>query len=586
MSQIESSPLRLQLHLSPFDCTPDEVIIPIFAWIHPTQVFRYRRLCKRINDLLLTKHFATLNLTRIPALNTHGNSSLDVENAFFNAPPSFQSACADKLLNGQSEVVSYGCYMKEAMHYKIPAAFWELKTVESLKLKMFLGPLEISTGVGGKMIALTKLTLKECDKLGPIPSALWELVGLTELTLEECGLTGALDSAIGNLMRLRCLNVAENNLEGSIPSELGLLTDLEELDLGSNLFSGVIPASVGNFINLTSLSLEYNRLSGSIPAELSNLVRLSKLYLSENKLKGEVPLEFQHLVNLEVINLSGNPGLCCAFQFPDMHFAVLSLTNTSPFDSNGNISLDVEKAFFSAPASYQSVYTEKCISDQTEIFWFGYEKRIPSTLWEMKSKTVESIKLKTFLGPLEIPPGTGARLSGLKQLYLNLCQELGLIPEGVWEMVGLTELTLGHCGLIGKVGSAIGNLVNLIVLDLGANFLEGPIPAEIGLMSGLKELSLSCNRFSGTIPETLGTLVKLEYLSLGYNLLCGPIPSELSNLVNLKKCYLTENDLAGFVPREFLQLVNLEIINLSGNANLICDFQFPERVHVFLPCES
>ncbi|KAJ3057672.1 hypothetical protein HDU99_007196, partial [Rhizoclosmatium hyalinum] len=89
----------------PIENADADVILQIFGWIHPSQVFKYRRLNRRINQLLLTDHFAVVNLqhleltvTRKPAGYWAGCLMSEMEVVFYLAPPSFQSVYAARVL--------------------------------------------------------------------------------------------------------------------------------------------------------------------------------------------------------------------------------------------------------------------------------------------------------------------------------------------------------------------------------------------------------------------------------------------------------------------------------------------------------
>ena len=111
--------------------------------------------------------------------------------------------------------------------------------------------------------------------------------------------------------RVTRLTLRENDLTGTIPSVLGRLTSLERLDLQGNDLTGSIPGELVNLNNLQRLDLDYNQLTGALPSWLGNLGNLQILDLNDNLLTGEIPAALGNLAKLELIQLRGNALTGC-----------------------------------------------------------------------------------------------------------------------------------------------------------------------------------------------------------------------------------------------------------------------------------
>ena len=111
--------------------------------------------------------------------------------------------------------------------------------------------------------------------------------------------------------RVTRLSLRENDLTGTIPSVLGRLTSLERLDLQGNDLTGSIPGELVNLNNLQRLDLDYNQLTGALPSWLGNLGNLQILDLNDNLLTGEIPAALGNLAKLELIQLRGNALTGC-----------------------------------------------------------------------------------------------------------------------------------------------------------------------------------------------------------------------------------------------------------------------------------
>ncbi|KAJ3280274.1 hypothetical protein HDU79_011843, partial [Rhizoclosmatium sp. JEL0117] len=297
----------------PIENADADVILQIFGWIHPSQVFKYRRLNRRINQLLLTDHFAVVNLqhleltvTRKPAGYWAGCLMSEMEVVFYLAPPSFQSVYAARVLANE-EALEWSV-ANRCTKVQIPPVIWELSKLERLQLTQasFSIPTDII-----KLVNLKHLDLTRGYYAGTIPAEIWQLSSLETLYLASCSFNGELSKDVAKLVNLKVLSLAGNRkLGGSIPCEIGAMTQLTVLDLASCNFSGMIPNEIGALLNLKTLDLSDNMLSGEVPSEiLCHLVNLEELLLNNNKLSGVFPQEYRNLKKIRSCKLQKNPDL-------------------------------------------------------------------------------------------------------------------------------------------------------------------------------------------------------------------------------------------------------------------------------------
>ncbi|KAI9337472.1 hypothetical protein BDR26DRAFT_863642 [Obelidium mucronatum] len=176
---------------------PNELITRIFAWIHPVKVFKFRRLSKHLNNLLISSHFAVLNLETLdpaakglpkaptPPIDAYWESGDDDDDdgydrpisssdrIFMTAPPKFQLVYANR-------------YLKECCEIR-----WSLEK----------SALPSHYGVQYHIPVALCVALKD---------------SIDELMLE--GVTGSIPPEIGILHLLQHLDLHKNNLKGGIPS--------------------------------------------------------------------------------------------------------------------------------------------------------------------------------------------------------------------------------------------------------------------------------------------------------------------------------------------------------------------------------
>ncbi|KAJ3076314.1 hypothetical protein HDU98_004298 [Podochytrium sp. JEL0797] len=304
---------------------PHEVLLPILSWISPTQVFLYREVCTGFNALLITKHFAVVNLRRFPPsknccpiisgdeekkhLSSDRYRVSKMEQVFFHGPASFQTVFAETRLR-PTTVIKWDrnpdyptCHIPTAISLCV-----NLKVLDLSQCRL-KGPIPAQLSLLG---SLTHLDLSDNQLDGEIPV---ELGGIRSLVLGKNELTGGIPVEVGELLQLQVLNLSHNRLTGEIPGGIRKLVNLRTLWLGSNELTGEIPIGIWEMKELESLGLDWNRLSGSIPTLVGNLTRLEYLSLHCNKLSDSVPREVMLLSNLKDCNLGYNEELSCDFEW-------------------------------------------------------------------------------------------------------------------------------------------------------------------------------------------------------------------------------------------------------------------------------
>ncbi|XP_017614116.1 probable leucine-rich repeat receptor-like protein kinase At1g35710 [Gossypium arboreum] len=153
---------------------------------------------------------------------------------------------------------------------------------------------------------LETLSLGHCGIVGPIPSALGQLLNLKSLILWGNKINGSIPPEVGFLSNLTYFDVYDNRLVGSIPFSLYQLTNLEILYLGNNQLEGSIPQNIEKLMNIKFLSITNNSITGHIPLALCRLTKLEYIYLDENQISGSIPSCLGKLFNLRTLDLDSN----------------------------------------------------------------------------------------------------------------------------------------------------------------------------------------------------------------------------------------------------------------------------------------
>src|SRR3954463_13087142 len=169
--------------------------------------------------------------------------------------------------------------------------------------------------------------------------------------------------------------------------------------------------------------------------------------------------------------------------------------------------------------------------------------------------------------------------------HLNLWkQQLGAVPESVWERTDLETLVLADTGLT-EVSSRIGGLKKLRMLDLGHNQLTRvpdaigdldaltnflylhdnrltDLPPALARLTRLRYLNISDNRFT-TFPDSVCAMAGLVELRASGNQLTA-LPAAISRLARLRELHLRDNRVA-VLPAAIGSLRDLRQLDLRGN---------------------
>ncbi|KAG6780409.1 hypothetical protein POTOM_013266 [Populus tomentosa] len=174
-----------------------------------------------------------------------------------------------------------------------------------------------------------------------------------------------------------------------------------------------------------------------------------------------------------------------------------------------------------------------------------------------------SISMNYFQG--QIPSEIGARLPGLKVLFMSDNGFNGSIPFSLGNISSLQVLDLSNNSLQGQIPGWIGNMSSLEFLDLLMNSFSGRLPPKFGTSSNLRDVYLSRNKLQGPIAMAFYNSSEMFALDLSHNNLTGSIPKWIDRLSNLRFLLLSYNNLKGEIPIRLCKLDQLTLIDLSHN---------------------
>ncbi|KAJ3240852.1 hypothetical protein HDU81_002705 [Chytriomyces hyalinus] len=295
---------------------PPEIISRIFAWIHPNNVYKLRRISKSLNSLISSGAFGRENLAHFfsaPLISDAMTSATATEfdRLFFSLPAAFRVVYAETYLSKLTHID----WDKADLAAQLPR---EISLLSSLKT-LVISCSQLRGRIPKELCLLPKLNyvgLWENGLTSEIPH--FTCPQLRKLFLFSNRLSGCIPQSICRLTELTELYLHDNCLSGPIPCEFGRLVNLRALMLDHNRFEGPIPHEIGNLSNLTGLYLDHNQLSGALPAEFGNLGELMYASLNNNRLTGAVPSTVTNLTSLERFDLRDNAGLTCDFSFEVM----------------------------------------------------------------------------------------------------------------------------------------------------------------------------------------------------------------------------------------------------------------------------
>ncbi|KAI8619783.1 hypothetical protein BC830DRAFT_1102321 [Chytriomyces sp. MP71] len=240
---------------------PHEMWQQIFKWIHPRRVLKFRRLCRGINECLVDRHFATLNLATymnwqsLAVVRSYSRTHFnEFDMLWLRWPKPFQAVYAYQLAVLRTEA-------------------------------MFLS----DSRCGGR-----------------IPADIGTLNLLVFLALDNCHLVGAIPVEIGYLRCLAHLNLSKNQLSGKLPTSLCNCAPLQRLYLHDNLLSGTIPPELGALSQLLYVYCDNNRFQGALPVELTAWRNIRAFDVAGNRMSKMLDSRFaQNVILCNLLNAQG-----------------------------------------------------------------------------------------------------------------------------------------------------------------------------------------------------------------------------------------------------------------------------------------
>lgn len=365
--------------------------------------------------------------------------------------------------------------------------------------------------------------------------------------------------------------------------------------------SGTVTPDINQLTHLTELELNFNSFTGQMPS-LAGMANLQLAYLDDNNFT-TIPYDFfQGLTSLQALNLDHNSGLngTGGWTIPSDLQKSTVLANLSVTDTNLN-----------------SIPTFLGGMPRLKVFSAAYNKINGTIPGSFSGSNIEILQLNNQGLSGTISPVGG--MLALKQLWLQVNQLTGPIPDGLVNASGLQDVRLNNNFLVGQIplGLASSTLTNISLQ--GNNLFTGELPpfsqavtvssdntfcaaagkacssditslieflkaagypetlsqAWIGTSpctwSGLTcsngtivSMALSSSGLVGTISPFLGNLTALKSILLNGNNLTGPIPNELLNLKQLSTLDVSNNNLSGAIP----QFPTTVALKRSGNAFL------------------
>jgi len=339
--------------------------------------------------------------------------------------------------------------------------------------------------------------------------------------------------------------------------------------VSDNDLSGVLPSCLANLTSLQQLSLFTNHLK--IPMSLSPLYNLSKLKYFDGSGNEIFAEEDDHNLNpkfqLESLDLSGigQGGAFPKFLYHQFNLQSLDLTNIQ-------IKREFPNWLIENNTYLEELYLENCSLLGPFL--------LPKT--SHVNLSFLSISMNHFQG--QIPLEIGARLPGLKVLFMSDNGFNGSIPFSLGNISSLQGLDLSNNILQGQIPEGIWNMSSLEFLALSGNNLSGRLPPRVSTSSNLRSVYLSRNKLQGPIAMTFYNSSEIFALDLSHNNLTGTIPEWIDRLSNLRFLLLSYNNLEGEIPIHLCRLDQLTLIDLSHNhlsgnilSWMISAYNYPEE---------
>ncbi|KAF3953547.1 hypothetical protein CMV_021023 [Castanea mollissima] len=345
----------------------------------------------------------------------------------------------------------------------------------------------------GTLTQLTTLSLQGNSLSGPLPS-LANLTSLQELYLDNNNFTSIPSSFFQGLTSLQILTLSQNldlapwtisteltqatslvtfyasnaNIIGSLPDIFDSFSSLQDLRLSYNNLNGTLPKSFGGSgIQNLWLNNQQNGLSGTIDV-LSSMTQLSQVWLMRNQFTGPIP-DLSNCTSLFDLQLRDNQftGL-----IPASLMSIPSLRNVS-LDNN-----DLQGPYPQFPSSV-TTHTLDGINSFCENTPGPCDPQV-TTLLEIAAAFGYPIKLaNTWKGNNACTDWTFIICDSQGNIItINFAKQqfVGTISPVFAKLTSLRNLYLNDNNLTGSIPDAFTNMTSLQVLDVSNNNLTGLIP--------------------------------------------------------------------------------------------------------------
>ncbi|EEF32146.1 protein binding protein, putative [Ricinus communis] len=308
---------------------------------------------------------------------------------------------------------------------------------------------------------------------GFLPSELSTLSKLQYLSLDHNRLSGPFPS-LGNLTYLRELYIGSKdfstNIIGTLPDIFDSLPSLQQLIISENNLTGPLPASLANSaIQFLNLGNQLIGLSGTINV-LSSMTRLTKVWLQRNQFTSPIP-DLSACRNLSDFLPSEN-------QLRGMVPASLVL-----HPNLQNVSLSHNKLQGPAPNFSRNVNVDLYSSSNNFC-----ENKIGALCDPQVTATLE---IAGALGYPDIMSDSWKGNDACKNWLFITCNDQNII----------IIVNFGKLHLTGTISTAFAKLTGLRDLFLNDNNLTGPIPDSLTKLTQLQVLDVSNNNLTGKIPS-------------------------------------------------------------------------------------
>ncbi|KAK7841503.1 receptor-like kinase tmk4 [Quercus suber] len=353
----------------------------------------------------------------------------------------------------------------------------------------------------GTLTQLTTLSLQGNSLSGPLPS-LANLTSLQKLYLDNNNFTTIPSGFFQGLTSLQILTLSQNldfapwtisteltqatslvtfyasnaNIIGSLPDIFGSFPSLQDLRLSYNNLNGTLPKSFGESgIQNLWLNSQQNGLSGTIDV-LSSMTQLSQVWLFKNQFTGPIP------------DLSNCTSLF-DLQLRDNQFTGLIPASLMSIPSLRNVSLDnnvLQGPYPQFPSS---------VTNHTLGGINSFCKNTPGPCDPLVTTLLEIAS--AFGYPIKLANSWTGNNACTGWTFIN-CDSQG----------NIITINFAKQQFVGTISPVFAKLTSLRNLYLNDNNLTGSIPDALTNMTSLQVLEVSNNNLTGLIPK-FGDSVKL-----------------------------------------------------------------------------